>query len=518
LNRLQTVKADGGLRKRGACGVPRLLGARSVALLLACAAVAAIFAAGRAAGSSTPSASAEPAPSAAVQRARQRRPQRRRTQPRRPAIDYSRFNHSTPEHRSPRRECSACHVIPSLAGPGAAAFPKGPAAKFEVTDFPDHPSCVECHRQQFFRGARPVICSNCHTVTGPRSEARFKFPKPNEAAEFADAFPHNRHTDANGLAAFRDKLILGPCAPQNDTCLYCHKLDNDRREFRQVALPSASPCPPPSASATPPPSASPRPEGFPVPGTYMLTATSHGKCFQCHWQEGVEGRKRTPYADDCAGCHKNIALRQQPAAGPAAAAAAPSPAASPAPAGSPALSRSRPSVPPSLVIPATFARFRVTSEGSWPARVSPQFTHVNTSHSQRTVGAGSEAKQVDINCTTCHAAVRRADGESLEKLKAAPERVVLLSCSTSACHTAPSSSSAPPGKQSIYRELRERSTNAKSDCKYCHVPPISLGPVPCNHYEVVLTSLKREKKSTQAIEKLIAGSEQCKDKIKIEGR
>jgi hypothetical protein len=483
------------------------LDARLCAVVLACAALP-VFAAVRVAESSAPTSAAEPA---ALQRGRtQRLPQRRRTQPRRPAIDYSRFDHATPEHRSPRRECSSCHVIQPLAGAGAHDFSKQQAAKLEVTDFPDHPSCVECHRQQFFRGARPAICSNCHTVTGPRSGARFEFPKPGAGADFADVFPHNVHTDpGKGLRAFRNEIILGPKAHQNETCNVCHKLD--AREFK-AAAPVASPRAAGAAAAT----ASPAPAAPPAvtlpAGTFMITQTSHATCFQCHWQKGVEGRENKVYAENCERCHDNVALRSLPAAArPAAAVATRTPAATTATAAAdarPSPSPARPAVPAALIVPASLARFRpARGVESWPARVSPKFTHKTAAHTKR---AGADGKEIPFNCTTCHGAVRKVD--NLAALKLPENQVQLKSCASSECHTSPPGNAALFG-QSVFKELRARSTEAKSDCAYCHLPPISLAPVPCEHYTVVYESLVREKKSTTSLEKLVAADERCKDAI-----
>src|SRR5918997_7130919 len=107
-----------------------------------------------------------------------RRTTRRRAPAQRPRVDYTKFTHTTPGHR--KDSCDSCHKSPSdnwaQARERDAAFP-------DITDYPEHDSCLSCHRQQFFRGARPAICSVCHTVVSPRSGARFPFANP--AAAFA---------------------------------------------------------------------------------------------------------------------------------------------------------------------------------------------------------------------------------------------------------------------------------------------------------------------------------------------
>ncbi len=83
---------------------------------------------------------------------------------------------------------------------GEEAFP-------DVADYPDHPSCVNCHRNEFFRGARPVICTICHTNVSPRDGTRHPFQNPEEGfvralkkprtsgTQFVMNFPHDRHQD-----------------------------------------------------------------------------------------------------------------------------------------------------------------------------------------------------------------------------------------------------------------------------------------------------------------------------------
>src|SRR5215213_6611190 len=86
-------------------------------------------------------------------------PQRRRTttttqrrapaRAQRPRVDYTNFKHTTPAHH--KDSCDSCHQSPSdnwaQVRDKDAAFP-------DITDYPEHASCLNCHRQQFFRGAR----------------------------------------------------------------------------------------------------------------------------------------------------------------------------------------------------------------------------------------------------------------------------------------------------------------------------------------------------------------------------
>ena len=65
----------------------------------------------------------------------------------------------------------------------------------DIADYPDHDACVSCHRPQFFRGAKPPICSVCHSKTSPRDEARYAFRNPASKLQFNIEFPHDKHQD-----------------------------------------------------------------------------------------------------------------------------------------------------------------------------------------------------------------------------------------------------------------------------------------------------------------------------------
>ncbi len=104
-------------------------------------------------------------------RSQTRRPARR---PAVPKIDYSQFSHVT-HVTTQKLACDSCHKFPTKnwkeVRKGDAAFP-------DVAEFPEHSSCLNCHRQQFFARERPApaICSNCHVGVTPRDTTRFLFP------------------------------------------------------------------------------------------------------------------------------------------------------------------------------------------------------------------------------------------------------------------------------------------------------------------------------------------------------
>lgn len=146
--------------------------------------------------------------------------------------DYSKFSHSTEKHQ---RACNTCHK---------------PYA--DADDYPDHDACVSCHRRQFFRGARPQICSVCHSKTSPRDDDRFAFRKPDSPLQFTIDFPHNTHQD----------LIQS-----NNNCTLCH------------------------ATRT---------------ATFKAVPNDHSSCFSCHW------KSQEPVAANCNGCHKRATTPYTP--------------------------------------------------------------------------------------------------------------------------------------------------------------------------------------------------------------
>jgi hypothetical protein len=167
-------------------------------------------------------------------------------------VDYSRFSHATTKHQA---ECKTCHVIPTK---NWSRFP-------DIADYPDHKACVSCHRPQFFKGARPQICSVCHSKTSPRDEVRYAFRNPVSRRQFAIEFPHDKHQDViarlfNSRPPQRADLAHAPPQQQNyNNCTICHASQNT---------------------------------------TFKDSPMDHGSCFNCHW------KSQQPVAANCNGCHK----------------------------------------------------------------------------------------------------------------------------------------------------------------------------------------------------------------------
>ncbi len=232
----------------------------------------------------------------------QRRTTRR--QPRRvarPSIDYSKFSHSIEKHKG---ACNTCHKVPTRNWQKAGDFP-------DVADYPDHDACVACHRRQFFRGARPPICTVCHTRVSPRDDARFAFRNPATMRQFSIEFPHDKHQDV--IARVRPpvepwrQVEFRPASfkfgaggsqagrlPRPSTVAWKPRVQDDKtKTYNNCAICHASGATDPIAPAS----------GWidsfkPDAATFKAVPTSHSACFNCHW------KAQPPVSNDCAGCHK----------------------------------------------------------------------------------------------------------------------------------------------------------------------------------------------------------------------
>ena len=229
---------------------------------------------------------------------RRRRPATRpatQTQPARaPASKYSAFLHSSEKHKG--LKCNECHKVPT-SWTARRGFP-------DVADFPDHDSCVRCHRQQFFTrqamvGTGPAICTVCHVRAAPREEGRFAFGKPNNSnqqakpkdeRQFTIYFPHDQHQNVIAMwhrlqsvglqSHHRLKSVPGfgsldDKKPDYNNCSICHQTD---MSLAIVALP--------------PPNADPA-----LLHPFKSMPHSHDSCFNCHW------KNQKPVAENCADCH-----------------------------------------------------------------------------------------------------------------------------------------------------------------------------------------------------------------------
>ena len=244
---------------------------------------------------------------------RQRR-QRSRSQkpkvPPKPKVDYTKFSHQT-HAVAQKLACSSCHKVPSK---NWKEFRKGDAAFPDVTDFPEHSSCLNCHREQFFARERPApaICSNCHIAITPRDTARWLFPSLGDVtdpklkrrefvSEFGVAFPHDKHIDVVGFnnsapqtralfvnVLFQDQKKQGP--PKS--CPVCHETYQQQGKSSEEYVTK----PPKSLG-----------DNFWLKkGTFKTIPNSHTICFTCHNADsGI-----APEPKDCNVCHKLVSLMQ----------------------------------------------------------------------------------------------------------------------------------------------------------------------------------------------------------------
>jgi hypothetical protein len=239
-------------------------------------------------------------------RAQTRPPAKKPVTPKKPKVDYSHFSHRT--HVTDQKlACNSCHKVPSKnwkeVRKGEAAFP-------DVSDFPEHSSCLNCHRQQFFARERPapVICANCHVNNSPRDTSRFLFPSLGDVtdpllkrrefvSEFGVGFPHDKHIDVVGMNA--------PAADSNVRALF---VNVSLQEKKKDATPASCPV----CHQTYQPQGNSSEEYLTKPpknlgdnfwlkkGTFKTIPNSHAICFTCHNADsGV-----APEPKDCNVCHK----------------------------------------------------------------------------------------------------------------------------------------------------------------------------------------------------------------------
>ena len=172
---------------------------------------------------------------------------------------------------------------------GGAAFP-------DVTEYPEHASCVNCHRQQFFRGAQPTICSVCHANVSPRGGPRHPFPNPSEifdasnkgraaVSEFGISFPHDKHVD----------IVEGSSdESEPKSCAVCHKTYQPQGDSDEEFV-------------TKPPKNLAEDAFWLKKGAFKTSPTSHATCFECHSEDS--GLKPAP--SDCGICHKLLPAGQR---------------------------------------------------------------------------------------------------------------------------------------------------------------------------------------------------------------
>lgn len=250
-------------------------------------------------------AAAAPEPQKRSRRSRSRKPR----VPPKPKIDYTKFSHTT-HVGTQKLVCNSCHKVPSK---NWKEFRKGDAAFPDVTDFPEHSSCLSCHKEQFFARERPApsICSNCHVAVTPKDTARWLFPSLGDVtdpklkrrefvSEFGVGFPHDKHIDVVGLnlpdvrgrASFVNALFQEKKPAPPKSCPVCHETYQPQGNSSEEYVTK-----PPKGIG----------DAFWLKkGTFKTIPSSHTICFTCHSADsGI-----APEPKNCEMCHKLVAPLQ----------------------------------------------------------------------------------------------------------------------------------------------------------------------------------------------------------------
>lgn len=360
--------------------------------------------------------------SLAQKRAARRRPA---STARRPSINYSRFSHATNKHQ---QACNTCHKAPTDNWKKVRDFP-------DVADYPGHDACVGCHRPQFFKGAKPAICSICHSKVSPRDDARLAFRNPAAPRQFLIEFPHDKHQDVIAKlletplettsfikpgefirASFDARPIVKQTVslrsgaqsrfdtaekPQTNRLRYsafsASPADAPAKTYNNCAICHAKRANLPTAPA---PGWT---DGYvPDDVTFKSVPSTHASCFNCHW------KSQQPVSDNCAGCHK--------------------------------------------LTPPHDATDSIK-------RISMKFRHEG----------GGPDKNHAMECTACHINITKA--ATLRGLK--PD-VPITACSE--CHNK------APTHLEIGNELEAIDKNRDFVCTYCHTSDVGRLDPPASHY------------------------------------
>ena len=351
-------------------------------------------------------------------------------------VDYSRFSHET--HATDQKlACDFCHKFPTRNWKEVRkvdeAFP-------DVTEYPEHQSCLNCHRQQFFARERPVprICYNCHINATPVETSRYPFPSLGEkflssarakdfVSDFRVYFPHEKHLDAiskklrpwpdeSGLFV-RASFVTHVVQPEDSdpkSCSVCHQTHQPqgKSDDEFIAKPSKD-----------------LGDSFWLKkGTFKSRPTTHGACFTCHNQES----ELAPLPPNCAACHKLSAT-----------------------------------APPADFDPQLAKKIGIDDWWSLTA-----------SHNRFSSGAFRHEVHSDLSCTKCHnvTLMNTVDFETL--------KVPINSCGgAEGCHV---TATADEGGILNY-EMDQRKKKASFVCAKCHVV-FGTKPVPASHVDAILKS------------------------------
>lgn len=339
-----------------------------------------------------------------------------------PKTAYTEFPHDSKSHKL---ECNTCHKFPSSnwnkVRTGEAAFP-------DITDYPKHDSCVSCHKQQFFKGTPPKICSICHTNPSAGDSSRHPYPNPREIfdkspkgktaqSDFVVGFPHDKHIEIVSSTGSRNTGFVNASFVLSNrrmageaSCVVCHKTmapqGNSPDEF--ITKPPAN-----------------IGDGFWLKkGTFKTAPIGHTVCFTCHSTDS--GILPTP--ETCGACHQL-----------------------------------KPAQPPADFDPKLAAAIGFDDKvmmDSWRRRDSAgAFGHEFAAH-------------VDLECATCHNVVKMNTADPLTK-----------KVSVSACATCHATATVDEGGALTY-EADKRKKDATFQCVKCHIV-FGKQPIPQSHIDAI---------------------------------
>jgi len=338
------------------------------------------------------------------------------------ATKYSEFRHASKAHQF---ECGKCHKFPS---DNWNKVRSDNDAFQDITDYPKHESCIACHKQQFFKGTPPTICSICHTNPSPSNSARHPFPNPREIfdtsakgktaeSDFAVGFPHEKHVD---IVSARSNLPTGFVNAAftrmsystlgEESCIVCHKTmaPQGNSDDEYLIKPTAN-----LGAAF-----------WLKKGTFKSSPIGHATCFTCHSAD----TGMLPAPETCSACHR-LKTEQPPAD-----------------------------------FDAQFAAKMITNDkvmtDSWRTRHSAgTFRHEFFAH-------------VDLSCSTCHnvSTINTADKSTT--------KVTINSCAT--CHATPTSDDGG----ALNYEMDKRKESAAFQCVKCHLT-YGKQAVPNSHIDAI---------------------------------
>jgi Class III cytochrome C family/Cytochrome c7 and related cytochrome c len=334
---------------------------------------------------------------------------------------YSEFPHNAKAHRL---ECNTCHKFPSAncnkVRAEKAAFP-------DQTDYPHHESCVSCHKQQFFKGSPPAVCSICHTNPSPRDNSRHPFPNPREIfdkspkgktaqSDFVVGFPHDKHIEIVSRHAGEATFINASFSDgarrlaAEESCAVCHQTMSPQGSSDDEFLTE-----PPEKLG----------DGFWVrKGMFKSAPIGHTTCFTCHNADtGI-----VPAQQSCGTCHKL-----------------------------------KPLFPPAdydvkIVLPMKVEDKPMLD--AWARRESAgKFRHEFFAH-------------VDLSCATCHNVL------TMNTSDPATRRVSVSACAT--CHATATSDDGG----AINYEVDQRKADPAYQCAKCHIT-FGKQPIPGSHLKAI---------------------------------